>query len=235
MTALYVILGILAAIILLLCLPVHVKASYVGSFLFDVRYAFLRFTLYPPKPKKEKPEKPEKEEEPKEEKKEKPPKENMFQTFYNNQGFDGVMGLIHSAGQSVGGFLHSMYRHLIIHDLYLRMYIAGGDAARCAVKYGRVQGAVMPPLALICHTCRVRKYDIDISPDFIATFSSAEFYFHCSIRPLFVLGAVIALLFRLFFKVLLKLMRSKPAQAKEASVHKVNNENPEIKQGGALL
>lgn len=239
MIALYILLGIIALILLILLIPVHFRASYVGSLRADVSYAFLKFTLYPAK-KKEKPEK--KKEEPKpeqpktEEKGEQPAQDNILKKFYRNQGVEGVIELVRDAAYSVKKMLHTIViRHLIIHDLYLRMDICGRHAAECAEKYGLVCGMVFPPLSYICSTCHVRKYDISVQPDYLATFSSAEFYVNISIRPLALIGAVIAFAFRILFKVVLKLVRSKPTQD-QPDVKDKNTvaSNTQTNQGGAL-
>ncbi len=239
MIALYILLGIIALILLLLLIPVHFRASFVGTLKADVSYAFLKFTLYP-KPKKEKTEKKEEEKKPQEkeeEKQEEKKEENILKKFYRNQGVEGVIQLVRDAAYSVKRLLHTIIiRHLIIHDLYLRMDICGRQAAECAEKYGLVCGMVFPPLSYICSTCHVRKYDISVQPDYLATFSSAEFYVNLSIRPLALLGAVIAFAFRLFFKVILKLIRSKP-QAEGGTAVKDKSQvvsRSQKNQGGAL-
>ena len=241
MIALYILLGILALILLLLLIPVHFRASFVGSLKADVSYAFLKFQLYPVK-KKEKPQKEKaeekKEEKPEEEKKAEEKKgDGLFKRFYRNQGVEGVIQLIRDAAMSVKKLLHTLIiRHLIIHDLYLRMDIAGRHAAECAEKYGAVCGLVFPPLSYICSTCHVRKYDVSVSPDYLATFSSAEFYGNLSIRPIAAVGALIAFAFRILFKVILKLIQSKPQGQTQSAVKDTNTieSNPQKNQGGAL-
>ncbi len=240
MIALYILLGIVALILLLLLIPVHLRASFVGSLRADVSYAFLKFKLYP-KEKREKKEEQKKQEdkpaEKKEEQKEEKKEENILKKFYRNQGVDGVIQLVRDAAYSVRRLLHTLLiRHLIIHDLYLRIDVAGRHAAECAEKYGGVCGLVYPPVSYICSVCHVRKYDVSVSPDYLATFSSAEFYVNLSIRPLALLGAVIAFAFRLFFKVILKLIRSDPKGEEKTAVKDKKQVAPSSQknQGGAL-
>lgn len=238
--ALYILLGIIALILLILLIPVHLRASYVGSLKADVSYAFVKFTLYPTakkEKKKKEPDKPKEDEPPKEEKEEKPKQDNILKKFYRNQGVEGVIQLVRDAAECVKRLLHTLIiRHLIIHDLYVRMDICGRHAAECAEKYGLVCGMVFPPLAYICSTCHVRKYDISVQPDYLATFSSAEFYVNLSIRPLAVIGAVLAFAFRFLFQVVLKLVRSKPQQPDQPDVKDKNTvaSNTQTNQGGAL-
>ena len=65
MTALYIILGIIAFICLVLLVKVRIDAEYIDGFKLSVSWLFLHFSIYPktqkekkpPKPKKEKPKK----------------------------------------------------------------------------------------------------------------------------------------------------------------------------------
>ena len=164
----------------------------------------------PPKPKKEKPKK-EKQEEPAEEK---PKKPNIFKTFYENQGMDGVIKLVKDSADAVGLMMRSVKKHFIIEELYLWIVVSSNsDAAQTALQYGEICEDVFPALGFICSNLKVKKYDASIEPDFIGTFSSAQFKTAFSLRPFFLVGAGIRLVFRLLFKVVLKLLRQKPKKA----------------------
>ena len=111
MIALYIILGIIFFFALLFSVKVRIDAEYIDSFRLKLRWLFLSFDLYPmqkkeKKPKKEKPKKeePKKEEEPRPKEK----KPNPFQTFYENQGFEGVMQLVRDAADAIGGLMKSV-------------------------------------------------------------------------------------------------------------------------------
>lgn len=56
----------------------------------------------------------------------------------------------------------------------------------------------------------MKKYDASIEPDFIGTFSSAQFKTAFSLRPFFLVGAGIRLVFRLLFKVVLNYCGKSP-------------------------
>ena len=142
MVALYIILGILLFFVLLLSVKVRIDAEYIDSFRVKLRWLFLSFDLYPMQKKEKKPkkEKPKKEEPPKEQ--EETPKEkkpNPFKTFYENQGFDGVMQLVRDSADAVGGLMKSVKKHLIIDELFLWIVISHNhDAAQTAIEYGEV-------------------------------------------------------------------------------------------------
>ncbi len=215
MTALYIILGIIAFFVLILSIKVRVDAEYIDDFRLKLRWLFLSFDLYPMKPKKEKKPKAEK---PKEEEKPKPeeeaPKEkkpNPFKTFYENQGFDGVMQLVRDTADAVGSLMKSVKKHLIIDELFLWVVVSHNhDAAQTAIEYGEACKDIYPAMGFICSNMKVKKYDVEIEPDFIGTFSSAQFAFALSVRPIFLINAGIVLAVRLLFKVVLKLLRAKP-------------------------
>ena len=230
MLALYILLGLVLLLVLLLSVKVRVHAEYFDAFTAKLRWAFLSFDLYPTKPKPEKPkkEKPQKEE-PAQEKPPKPKKPNPLKTFYENQGFDGVKQLALDSADALGSLMKSVKKHLILDELYLFLTVSHNqDAARTAIEYGETCRQVFPAMGFICSNLQVRKYDVEIEPDFLGAFSQAEFSFTVSIRPLFLIQAVLALAIRMLFKVVLKVLRAKPAQPSE-------NTNTKNIQGGATV
>lgn len=220
MTALYIILGIIALIVLLFCIKFSVTASYDESFTLDIRWLFLKFRIYPQseekkakreakKAKKKAKKKPEKEKT-KEKKKEETtePKTNIFKQFYENQGFDATVELIRTAAARLGGFMKRLYKAFTIENLVLLLKVSSGDdAAQSAIKYGKVCSAVYPSLGFICSNMKVKKYDVNVVPDFISGENSACFKLSLSVRPIKLTNAAIALAFSLVFKVLIKLLK----------------------------
>lgn len=231
MIALYILLGIILLLILLLSVKVRIDAEYIDSFRVKLRWLFLSFDLYPMQKKEKNPkkEKPKKEEPPKaQEEVPKEKKPNPFKTFYENQGFDGVMQLVRDSADAVGGLMKSVKKHLIIDELFLWIVISHNhDAAQTAIEYGEACQDVYPAMGFICSNLKVKKYDVEIEPDFIGTFSSAQFAFALSVRPIFLINAGIVLAVKLLFKVVLKLLRAKPKTPE-------NTETQNI-QGGANL
>ncbi len=231
MISLYIILGIIFFFALLFSVKVRIDAEYIDSFRLKLRWLFLSFDLYPmqkkeKKPKKEKPKKeePKKEEEPRPKEK----KPNPFQTFYENQGFEGVMQLVRDAADAIGGLMKSVKKHLIIDELFLWVVISHNhDAAQTAIEYGEACQDIYPAIGFICSNLKVKKYDVEVEPDFIGTFSSAQFAFALSVRPIFLINAGIVLAVKLLFKVVLKLLRAKPKTSE-------NTESQNI-QGGATV
>ncbi len=233
MTALYIILGVIAFFVIILSVKITVSAEYFDEFKLSAGWGIIKFQILPAK----KSEKPKKENKTKEKKKEEPTpepeveeqptekKENIFVTFYNNQGFDGVVQLINNAASDIGKMFSSFKKHLVIRELYLYMTITGGcDAAETAIEYGKMCQKIFPAMSFICSNLPVRKYDVSIEPDFLGLKNKAQFAFSIHIRPIFFINAVIVLVFRLLFNVVLKFLKG--------IKNKSNNKN--INEGGAL-
>ena len=212
MTAVYIIGGIIAFIILAFSLRINISGDYTDEFYMSVSYLFLKFDIFPrkkkDKPKKEKKKSEKQDNESPEDKKAGEKKENIFLTFYKNKGFDGVIELINNAAYSLGRMLNSFRKHIVLREFFLNMTVsANGDAAETAVKYGRVCQKVFPPLSFICSTLPVKKYSAVVEPDYLAAKNSAEFSFKISVRPIFFTNAVVVLAFRLLFKVGIKFLK----------------------------
>ena len=224
MTALYIILGIIALIVILLSIKVSVTAEYADSFSLDVQWLFIKLHIFPQteeqkakreakkakkeEKKKKKPEKEKPEEEEKEEDKPSEPKKNIFKEFYENQGFGATVELIQTAAAQLGGFMGSIYRAFVIENLKLLLKVSSGDdAAQNAIKYGKVCSAVYPSMGFICSNMKVKKYEVNVVPDFISQENKAQFALSLSVRPIKLTNAAVVLAFRLLFKVLLKLLK----------------------------
>lgn len=220
MAALYIILGIIALIVILFSIKVSVTAEYADSFSLDVQWLFIKAHIFPQteeqkakkaakKAKKEEKKKKKKpEEEKKEEDKPSEPKKNIFKEFYENQGFGATVELIQTAAAQLGGFMGSIYRAFVIENLKLLLKVSSGDdAAQNAIKYGKVCSAVYPSMGFICSNMKVKKYEVNVVPDFISQENKAQFALSLSVRPIKLTNAVVVLAFRLLFKVLLKLLK----------------------------
>ena len=219
MTALYIILGIIALIVILCSVKVKITAEYGEAFSLDVQWLFIKLHIFPQteeqkakreakKAKKEEKKKKKPEEEKKEEDKPSEPKKNIFKEFYENQGFGATVELIQTAAAQLGGFMGSIYRAFVIENLKLLLKVSSGDdAAQNAIKYGKVCSAVYPSMGFICLNMKVKKYEVNVVPDFISQENKAQFALSLSVRPIKLTNAVVVLAFRLLFKVLLKLLK----------------------------
>lgn len=155
---LYILLGILLVFVLLLFVPVTLKADYNEDFRCFLKIGFVKFSLYPPKPKKKK--KPKKADE--EQKSEDKKKESLIK----EKGISWLFDLIKKIADLATGALKDFFRHIIVKKLLLSISIAGSDAADTAVKYGYCCSAVYPAFGIIVGAVKCKKYGVDISPDF---------------------------------------------------------------------
>lgn len=229
MTALYIILGIVAFFVLLFSIKIQLDAEYIDDFTASVKWLFIKIPLYPrvPKEKKPKKEKVKKEETAPTEKPVKEKKPNPLKTFYENQGFDGVMRLLSDFIDATEKMAASFKKHFVFQKLYLWVNISRNqDAAATAVEYGRACEKIFPAFGCVCSNFPVREYDCQVEPDFLGSIDKARFAVSVSLRPIFLINAGKAFAVRLLFKVVLKVVKSKP---------KTIENNSEIKQGGASL
>lgn len=231
MIVLYILLAIIALIVLAFSFRLTLQLDYHEMVELEVRYLFFRFKLLPWEKKEKAPteEKPV-EQKPPEEKKpnDKPAKPNPLKAFWQNEGVDGVIALLKETARIVSGMFRSIFKHVIIDKLFLQMYIGSGDAAQTANDYGKVCAEVFPALGAICSVMKVRKYDVDLSPDFLANQNETELHAIITLRPIFVTNAAVVMAVRLLFKVVFKVLFSKPDKSNENRM-KIK----ETKQGGA--
>ena len=222
MTALYIILGIIAFFVILLSVKIAVTVHYEDDIALSVKWLFLNIKILPAKhkdehkkkPKKEKKKK-EKKEEPKEEseiiKEPKKKGDNMFIRFYKNRGVSGVVQLLKDAVKALGGMFGRIFRAFIIEELYIAMSVGGGDSAETAIQYGKICSAAFPAMGLLVNKMKIKKYSIDISPDFIYGKTEAKLHTKISLRPIKLINAVFVLVFELLFKVVFKLLKHSKA------------------------
>lgn len=219
MTALYIILGIIAFFIIVLSIPVVLDLEYTDAVRCKISWLFLKFTLYPfpEKKKKEKKPKEEKKEEKPEEKKEekpKPKKENFLKTFYNNQGLSGVIELINNCVGALKRFsVRFIKRAVIIKKFHLDIHVTEDDAAATAIKYGKVCAALYPSLGFICSNMKVKDYKANVFADYCGEKTTVSFVTKTAFIPRALINAGIALVFSLL-KQLLKVVISNNKSSK---------------------
>ena len=132
MTALYIILGIIAFLIILLSVKFVITVHYEDDIAVSLGWLFLKFNLLPMKEKEKKPKKEKKEKKSEEnsevipEPKEK--KDNMFVRFYRNRGVSGVVQLLKDAAKALGGGFKRMGRAFLFEELFVSMTVGAGDS-----------------------------------------------------------------------------------------------------------
>ena len=229
MTALYVILGIIIFFIILLSIRLCITVHYEDDVELSVKWLFLNIKILPKKEKKEKKKKdakPKKEKKPQQESEiikepKKKKQDNMFVRFYKNRGVSGVVQLLKDTAKAVGGMFKRIGRAFVFDELFISLTVGAGDSAETAIKYGKTCSAAFPAMGLIVSSMRVKKYSIEINPDFINGSNSAKLHTKISVRPIKLINAVIIVAFELLFKVVVKLL--KHSKAPKPDVEKQNN------------
>lgn len=161
-----IILGVLAALLLALLLilqiPVRVRAAYdQGDLSLRVRFGPVKVQLFPrpeepeeagKKPRKEKKEKKQKEEKPKKPK----AKINREQIFYALETLPPILGrALKRTGKSIR-----------IEPLKIWLLAAGYDPADTALLYGRLEAALAAGLPVLRQAVRIKDEDIRLYLDF---------------------------------------------------------------------
>ena len=217
MIALYIILGIIAFFVLLLSIraKIHIEYKSGGDFILDASWAFLKFRILPAskkekKPKKPKPEKPKeepKEEEPAEEKpKEK--KDNPVRIFYENERLAGFADLAQRFFDLLYRFGIRMGKCFIFDEAFLDLGVTGGDAAETALKYGKYCRSVFPAFGALCANCRVKAYNVNVYPDFVAPpGNKTEMIFTFAVIPRKMINTFVMFGVGVVFKVLLRFLK----------------------------
>ncbi len=232
MTGLLIFLGIIAFFIVLLSIKFVVTVHYEDDIELSVGWLFLKFKILPSEEKEKKPkkEKKTKEEKPKEESEivkepKKKKQDNMFVRFYRNKGVEGVVQLLKDAAKAVGGMFKRIGRAFLFEELFVSLTVGKGDSAETAIKYGETCSAVFPAMGLVVSTMRVKKYSVEVNPDFIYGKNNAKLHTKISVRPIKLINAVIIVAFELLFKVVIKLLKHSKAQKPDVEKQIINKQS----------
>ena len=153
-------------------------------------------------------------------KKEKPQKQgnSLIKQLYLDHGYEGLEKMLRDLGSSLGGFFGKLYKTFTIDELYITMTTAGSDAADTAIKHGKLCAWLYPVLGKLVSTCKVKKYDFDISPDFLAPKSTASAFVRFHVRPIKITNGAVVLALQLVFKILFKILFSKKKSDKSKKI-----------------
>lgn len=147
-------------------------------------------------------------------KKEKKPGNSLIKQLYLDEGYDGIEKMLLNVGSSLGGFFGKLYKTLTIDEFYLEMKVTGGDSAETAIKYGKLTAWLFPLLGKIASTCKMKKYNVNVYPDFLANKKEASLYARIHVVPIRITNAAVVLAVQLLFKVLFKIIFAKQKSKK---------------------
>lgn len=132
-----------------------------------------------------------------------PPKSTLLKDIYKSHGIDGLLLLVKRIFGYIGTYIGKLMNSLVIDELYIDVKCAKNDAAQTAIYYGEVCSALFPMLGALVTKYKVRKYDINVYPDFLARHSSASFAVNLHLYPIYLVGITLVLVFKMIFKVLI--------------------------------
>ncbi len=163
----YILLGLLGAVLLALLVPVYGRVVYDGEQLrVRVRVLGVPITLLP-RPEKARPDTGDK---PRRTGKGKKPAPSKWQELTQMFREDGPAATLHYlselarlAGQAVGRLL----RAVTVDKLHLELLVATADPSDTAVRYGQVCGVLYPALAAISGPVRIRRRQVRVEPNFL--------------------------------------------------------------------
>lgn len=189
MIVLWILLGLLAAVFLLLLVPVHADVRYREKLELDVRYLFLRRTLLPApeEPQAEKAEAPSKEKKLEAQKRKKNP---MLEKLARFKEAEGLSGLLHLAGDFLrltGTSAAKIIRRLKIRDFDLYVLTGDEDAAAAAILYGQACAVVYPAAEALFTLAKCRRRRVSVDLDYAVKTPAVQLAADVSIRPLFAL------------------------------------------------
>lgn len=200
----WIVLGVLVLIVaLLLAIRVTFIISYDQSWSTKIRILFIekeinlteliRGILFPNQVVEEKIEEKKKQKEPEPAKETAPAKDPLasIKAIYAKDGVAGVIEFIQTLVETLGKAGGVLFRHFVIHELHVKMVVAGSDAAETAKTYGRVCGQYYPFIGVIRNGMKVRRYSEEIYADFLAPKGEQAFYFKGSINVKNLLGIVL--------------------------------------------
>lgn len=133
-------------------------------------------------------------------------KNNLLKTLYDAHGIDGLLLIVQRTFSYIGTFFGDLAKSLVIDELYLDVRCTKKDAASTAIYYGEVCSALFPMLGAMVSKYKVKKYDINVYPDYLARQSSASFAVSMHLYPIYLIGITLLFGCRMLFKVLLQLI-----------------------------
>ncbi len=204
MIALYIVLGIIAFIFLLLCIPVSVKAVYKDELGLTLRYAFFKFDLL-----KEHDEKEEKQEDETEEKESKFKLKDMLK----NHGVKNFLDIIKELFLIATKSLFNILKHIKVKELSIDFTAAAEEPGDAALLYGKVCGIIYPFYSLLLANCKVKKSSVNVDLNYNEESPKVGATLEISLLPIYLCAHGVALLVRVLPRVK-KLVSSKKTNKK---------------------
>lgn len=247
---LYILGGLLALILLLLCVPFQLLASYDERLELTVKYFFIPIQIMPKKKRVQKPKgkfvlwagerwknlcrwiaktksKLRRKKKPAsgaKKKTSKTEKKSSFAVLREQRGFVGMLTLLWRVLKLATSAFRGILRMIVVEKFDFHAKIGGEDAADAAINYGEMCSLIFPALAFILGSTRKYKKDIVINPNFESDETTVEIDTVIRIVPLFVVSHAIKALVKLVWYEIKEKIDEAVSEAKNNTSH----------QGGAI-
>lgn len=116
---------------------------------------------------------------------------NLGRSFMDGFSFQSIVALMQFIKDQTKESISKVAKRFTMKDISVRLFIHGRDAADTALKYGECASVVFPAMSLLVSYGKVRKYDVDLVPDFLGTKNKAEFHNTVAFTPIRVLSPVL--------------------------------------------
>lgn len=116
---------------------------------------------------------------------------NLGRSFMDGFSFQSIVALMQFIKDQTKESISKVAKRFTMNDISVRLFIHGKDAADTALKYGECASVVFPAMSLLVSYGKVRKYDVDLVPDFLGTKNKAEFHNTVAFTPIRVLSPVL--------------------------------------------
>lgn len=123
-------------------------------------------------------------------------------------GFGGTVEILQYIASKTKVMLGKLLKHIVIKELFVDLTVAGNDAADTAMNYGKTCAAVFPALGTICTNMKVKEYDVEINPDFLAKENNGDLHTVIAFRPIFIIMALTGFGTKIINKIIFKLLFS---------------------------
>ncbi len=190
-TLLGILVGVVALIVLLLCVPLRVKLEYLETFRVRV-YLFGCIRVFSYRADEEKEEEPE-EEEPKTTatKSDKSSFWQELKALKQREGVGGVIAFFKQLLSIATGALKRVAHSITIRRLSLFVRVGGEEADAVANNHGRICAVLFPILGALSGVLRIRRKQVVVQPDFLADKTTARMRMIVWVWPFGILMAAI--------------------------------------------
>lgn len=185
---------VLGVFLLILVLPVSARVAFHGELRIQVRVLAIPFTVYPRKEKKKREARKAGRKRPAPKKTKKKDGLSSVGAMLKEDGVGATARYLSEMAALVKTAAVRVLRAITVRELKLRLTVGGEDAAQTAIRHGALCGAVFPALAALEGSMRVRRREVQVTPDFVYGESRANLDLRVSAMPLRLLCAAIGLM-----------------------------------------